>query len=86
MAGIEFLVVFSVAAFYFAVVTRGKGLDLLVPDSQFGQGLFKERQRFLLAVAHLIGKFKPIVRLDALNGIQGNHSDHAGGLLRLPPQ
>ena len=67
VAGIEFLVVFSVAAFYFSVVTRRKRLDFLVADSKLGQRLFKERQRLLLAVAHLVGKFKTIVCLDALD-------------------
>ncbi len=70
MAGIEFLIVFSVAALNLTVMPGSEGADLFVPDPEFGQRLLKERQRLLLAVAHLVGKFKTIVCLDALNGIR----------------
>ena len=69
MTSIEFLIVFSVAAFYFTIVTGCKGLDFLVPDAEFSQCFLKERQRFVLTVAHFICKFKPIVCLNTLNGI-----------------
>lgn len=35
MAGVELLIIFSMAAFYFAIVTRCKGLDFLVPNTEF---------------------------------------------------
>ena len=69
MTSIEFLIVFSVAAFHFSVVSRRKGFDFLVPDAEFSQCFLKERQRFVLTVADFICKFKPIVRLSTLNGI-----------------
>ena len=69
VAGIELLIIFSVAAFYFTIVTGCKGFDFLVPDAEFSQCFLKERQRFVLTVAHFISKFKSIVCLDALNGI-----------------
>ena len=70
MAGIEFLIVFSVAAFYFTIVTGCKGFEFLVPDAELSQCFLKERQRLFLAVSHFICKFKPIVCLDTLNGIR----------------
>ena len=69
MAGVELLIILSVAAFYFAVVARCKWFDFLVPDSELGKCFFKECQRFVLTVAHFICKFKPIVCLNTLNGI-----------------
>ena len=69
VAGIELLIIFSVAAFYFTIVTGCKGFDFLVPNAEFRKRFLKERQRFVLTVAHFISKFKPIVCLDALNGI-----------------
>ena len=69
VAGIELLIIFSVAAFYFTIVTGSKGFDFLVPDAEFSQCFLKERQRFVLTVAHFICKFKPIVCLNTLNGI-----------------
>ena len=69
VAGVELLIIFSVATFYFAVMSGGKGFDFLVPDAEFGQCFLKESQRFVFTVAHFICKFKPIVCLDTLNGI-----------------
>ena len=69
MAGVELLIILSVAAFYFAVVARCKGFDFLVPDSELGKCFFKECQRFVLTVAHFICKFQPLVCLNTLNGI-----------------
>ena len=69
VAGVELLIILSVASFYFAVVARCKGFDFLVPDSELGKCFFKECQRFVLTVAHFICKFKPLVCLNTLNGI-----------------
>ena len=56
-------------AFYFSVVSRRKGLDFLVPNSELSQRFLKERQRLFPAVAHLISKFKPIISLNTLNSV-----------------
>ena len=69
MTSIEFLIVFSMTAFYFSVVSRRKGLDFLVPNSELSQRFLKERQRLFPAVAHLISKFKPIISLNTLNSV-----------------
>ena len=69
MASVELLVVLTVASFHLAIVSGREGTDLLVPKPQLCQCFLKERQRLFLAVAHLVGKFKSVVRLDALNGI-----------------
>ena len=68
-AGIKFLVVLPVATLYLAVVSGRERADLLVPDAQLGKRFLKQRQRFLSAVAHLVGKLKSVVGLDSLNGI-----------------
>ena len=64
VAGVELLIVFSVAAFYLAVVARCEGFDFLVPDTEFSQCFLKECQGFVLTVSHFICKFKPIISLD----------------------
>ena len=69
VTSIEFLIVFSMTAFYFSVVSRRKGLDFLVPNSELSQRFLKERQRLFPAVAHLISKFKPIISLNTLNSV-----------------
>ena len=51
MAGVELLIIFSVATFYFAVMSGGKGFDFLVPDAEFGQCFLKESQRFVFTVS-----------------------------------
>ena len=70
MAGVEFFIVFSVAAFHLAIMPRCKGADLLVPDAELGQCFLKECQRPFLAVSHFVGKLKSVVCLDTLNGIR----------------
>ena len=37
VAGVELLIIFSVAAFYFTIVTGSKGFDFLVPDAEIGR-------------------------------------------------
>ena len=69
MAGVELLIIFSVAAFYLTVVAWCKGFDFLVPDTEFSQCFLKECQRLILTVSHLICKFKPIICLNTLNSI-----------------
>ena len=62
MASIEFLVVFSVAALYLAVMSWGKRTNLLVADPHLSQSFLKKSQRLFLAVAHLVGELKAVVR------------------------
>ena len=69
MIGIKVLVVLAVTAFHFAVVSWCERSDLLVTDTELCQRFLEEGKGLLIAVAHLIGKFKAIIRLDTLNGI-----------------
>ncbi len=68
-AGIEFLVVFSVTAFYFAIVSGRVWTDQLVVDAELIQCLLKQRRLWIFAVGQTIGEFKSIICLDARNGI-----------------
>ena len=67
VAGIKAFLVFSVAAFYFAVVARGIGSDELVADAQLGGSGLKQSREVPLAVGETIGKFKAVIRLDAFH-------------------
>ena len=67
MRGIEFLVVFTVAAFYFSVMTRSVRTDQLVPDAEFIQSGFKDRRRGVSFGQKFFRELWSIVRLDALN-------------------
>ena len=54
MAGIEFFIIFPVAALHLAVLPWRKWFDLLVADAHLSQCFLKKRQRLFLAVAHFI--------------------------------
>lgn len=69
VAGVELPIVFPVTAFHLAVVSWREWLDLFVANNKPIQRLLKECQRLFLTVAHFICKLKPIICLDALNGI-----------------
>ena len=69
VAGIEFFIIFPVAALHLAVMPWRKWFDLLVADAHLTQCFLKKRQRLFLAVAHFICKLKTIIRLDTFNGI-----------------
>ena len=69
MRGIELFVVFSVAAFNFAVMSWCKRFNLLMSDTELIKRFLKERRRRFLAVPHLVCKFKSVIRLNAFNGI-----------------
>ena len=66
---VEFFVIFSVTAFYFAVMSWGKRLDLLVPDTKLLKRFLEKSRWLFLAVPHLICKFKSVIRLNAFYGI-----------------
>lgn len=69
MTGIEFFIIFSVTALYFAVVPWRKRFDLFVADTELRQCFLKEGKRFFLAVAHLVCEFKTVIRLDTFDRI-----------------
>ena len=69
MADIEFFIIFSVIAFYLAVMPWIKRFDLFIQDAELSQRFFKECQWLFLAVAHFVCKLEAVVCLDALNGI-----------------
>ena len=64
---VETLLVFTVAALHFAIVSGRVGANELVPDPQFGGSGFKESRQMPFAVRKTIGEFKTVVRLDALH-------------------
>ena len=67
VAGVELLVVFSMAALYFPVVPGCIWPDFLMSDVEFLQGHLKQCRLLFFAVSHFIGKFRAIISLDALN-------------------
>ena len=73
-AGIEALVILAVTTLHFAVVAWSVGADELVADPQLGSGGLKQSRESPLAVGETIGKFKAVIRLDAL------HSDTPAGI------
>ena len=56
------------AAFDLTVVSRGKDLDSLVPDTKLCQRALEQRRSCGFGDFHLIGKLTAVVRLYALNG------------------
>ena len=67
VASVEFFVILRVTAFHLPVMAWGICANLLVPDTELREGFLKERQGFVLAVAHFIGEFKSVICLDAFN-------------------
>ena len=65
MRSIEFLVVFSVTAFYLAVMSRSERPDLFMLDTKLFKRFLEERRRLFLAVPHLICKLKSVICLNA---------------------
>ena len=74
MAGIEALLILAVTTLHFTVVTWSIGADELVTDTQLGGSGLKQSREIPLAVGETIGKFKAVVRLDAL------HADSSAGI------
>ena len=66
MCVVESLLVFAVAAFYFAVVAGCVGADQLVPDSKTCGGQLKACEPVLLVGRKTVGKLNTIVCLHAL--------------------
>ena len=66
MCVVETLLVFAMAALYFAVVAGRVGTDQLVPDSKPCSGQFKACGQVSSAVGEMVGKLKSVVCLDTL--------------------
>ena len=69
MRSIEFLVVFSMTAFYLAVMSGCERSDLLMPDTKLFKRFLEERRQLFLTVPHLVCKLKSVICLNAFYGI-----------------
>ncbi len=67
MGRIKTLIIFPMAALYLPVVTRGKGTDDFVLYPMCFQVLLEEG-RLVPVRSKAVGEFRPIIRLDALDG------------------
>ena len=67
VAGIEPLLLLSVAALDLAVVAGRVGANELVADAQLGGGLLKQCWQISFAVGKPVGEFKTVVRLDTVH-------------------
>src|SRR5699024_1344595 len=74
VAGIEALLILAVTTLHFTVVAGRVGADKLVADTKLGGSGLKQSGEIPLAVGETIGKFKAVVRLDAL------HADSSAGI------
>ena len=70
MRGVEFLIVFSVAALYFAVVPWRVRTDEFMANAHTFQFQFKQRRFITASWQQAVGKFRAIVCLDTFNGIR----------------
>ncbi len=68
MRSVEFLIVFSVAAFCFAVVPWGVRADEFMANAHTLQLQFKQRRFITASRQQTIRKFRAIVSLDTFNG------------------
>ena len=66
MCVVETLLVFAMAALYFAVVSWSVGTDQLVPDSKPRSGQFKTSESVFPAGREAVGKLKSVVCLHTL--------------------
>ena len=73
-AEIEALLILAVTTLHFTVVAGRVGADKLVADTKLGGSGLKQSGEIPLAVGETIGKFKAVVRLDAL------HADSSAGI------
>ena len=69
MRSIEFLVVFSMTAFYLAVMSGCERSDLLMLDTKLFKRFLEECRRLFLTVPHLVCKLKSVICLNAFYGI-----------------
>ena len=66
-AGIETLLVLTVAALYLAIVPRGVRSDELMTDAKLLRGCLEQGRQIPFAVGETVGKLKAIVRLHTLH-------------------
>ena len=64
VAGIKAYLIFSVAAFYLAIVSGRIGPNQFVADAKFCSRCFKESRKIPFTVGKTIGKLKAVVGLD----------------------
>lgn len=69
MRNIKFLVIFSMTAFYFAVMSWSERPDFLMLDTKLFKCFLEKGERLFLAVPHLICKLKSVICLNAFNGV-----------------
>ena len=67
LQGIKAYLIFSVAAFYLAIVSGRIGPNQFVADAKFCSRCFKESRKIPFAVGKTIGKFKAVICLDAFD-------------------
>lgn len=70
MGCIEFLIVLTVATFYLSIMPGRKGADQLMSYPKLFQSQFKERLFFSSIGSKPVGKFAPVVCLNAFNCIR----------------
>ena len=66
-AGIETLLVLTVAALYFAIVPWGVGPDKLMADAELLRGRLEQGGQIPFAVGKAVSKLKAVVCLDTLH-------------------
>ena len=67
MARIEFVVIFSVTALYFAIVPWGVGPDKLMADAELLRGRLEQGGQIPFAVGKAVSKFESIVGLNTFH-------------------
>lgn len=67
VAGIEALLVLTVAALHLTVVPRGIRANQLMPDAQLSSRPLKQSQQLALPAGEAVGELEAIVRLDTLH-------------------
>ena len=67
MVAVEAFLVFTVAAFDLAVVTRGVRTDEFVADAKLGGSAFEKRWKIALGIGETVGKLESVVRLDTVD-------------------
>ena len=70
MRGVEFLIVFSMAALDLAVMSGSVRTDQLVTDAELTKGSLKERLTLAAVRSQAVGKLHTVICLNALDGIR----------------
>ena len=67
MVAVEAFLVFTVAAFDLAVVTRGVRTDEFVADAKLGSSAFEKRWEITLGIGEAVGELEAVVCLNTFN-------------------